>query len=78
MSLNVMIGNDLLDVKRINTAIDRLRESIKTEEGKMISHKDLLTEDVIYWLEGILNILTNKDFGQEMYDPSELVGELTP
>ena len=78
MSLNVIIGNDLDDVKKITIAIDRLQESVKTEEGKMISLKDLLTEDVIYWLEDILNILTNKDFGQEMYDPSELVGELTP
>lgn len=78
MSLNVMIGNDLLDIQRINIAIDVLEKSIKTEEDKMVSHKDLLTEDVIYWLKDILNILTNKDFGQEMYDPSELVGELTP
>jgi hypothetical protein len=78
MSLNVMIGNDLLDIQRINIAIDVLEKSIKTEEDKMVSHKDLLTEDVIYWLKDILNILTNKDFGQEMYDPSELMEELQP
>jgi hypothetical protein len=78
MSLNVMIGNDLLDIQRINIAIDVLEKSIKTEEDKMVSNKDLLTEDVIYWLKDILNILTNKDFGQEMYDPSELMEELQP
>lgn len=76
MSLNVMIGNDVADVQKITLAIDRLQESVKTEEGRMISHKDLLTEDVINWLKDILSILTDKDFGQEMYDSSELLGEI--
>ena len=69
MSLNVMIGNDVADVQKITVAIDKLRESVKNDN-------DPLTEDVVNWLKDILNILTNKDFGQEMYDPSELLGEI--
>ena len=69
MSLNVMIGNDVADVQKITVAIDKLQESVKNDN-------DPLTEDVVNWLKDILNILTNKDFGQEMYDPSELLGEI--
>lgn len=69
MSLNVMIGNDVADVQKITVAIGKLQESVKNDN-------DPLTEDVVNWLKDILNILTNKDFGQEMYNPSELLGEI--
>jgi len=69
MSLNVMIGNDVADVQKITVAIDKLQKSAKNDN-------DPLTEDVVNWLKDILNILTDKDFGQDMYDPSELLGEI--
>ena len=63
--LSVVIGNDIKDVEKLNTAIDKLQQL----------NNDDQTDEVIDWLKGIHNILTDKNFGQEMYDASELLDE---
>jgi hypothetical protein len=63
--LSVVIGNDIKDVEKLNTAIDKLQQI----------NNDNQTDEVIDWLKGIHSILTDKHFGQEMYDTSELLDE---
>jgi hypothetical protein len=63
--LSVVIGNDIKDVEKLNTAIDKLQQL----------NNDNQTDEVIDWLKGIHSILTDKNFGQEMYDTSQLLDE---
>ena len=63
--LSVVIGNDIKDVDKITAVINKL-------ETTRISHEDIVIEEAIDWLKDIYMILTDKNFGQELYDPSEL------
>lgn len=62
--LSVVIGNDIKDVEKINIIINELDKTNPTEAS---------TEEAIDWLKDIHTILTAKDFGQDLYDPSELL-----
>lgn len=62
--LSVVIGNDIKDVEKINIIINELNKVDSIEST---------TEEAIDWLKDIHTILTAKDFGQDLYDPSELL-----
>jgi hypothetical protein len=48
--LSVVIGNDIKDVEKLNTAIDKLQQL----------NNDDQTDEVIDWLKGIHRILVKK------------------
>lgn len=63
--LSVVIGNDIKDIEKLNTVINTLEQTKVSEQNQSV-------EEAIDWLKDIHTILTDRTFGQELYDPSEI------
>lgn len=61
--LSVLIGNDIEDINKLNVIINKLDH---------LNQKDQETLEAFAWIKNIQTILTDTNYGQEMYHPTNV------